>query len=215
MPNNSLYLGGTQQDHKIYIHTDAYATAIEYEAWLAEQYANGTPVTIWYILATAETTAVNEPLMKIGTYADTLSNATAIPTTEGANSITVDTTVQPSEFTATWTGWHDASVKEKSENLFDDHNVINIPGIGERYATILPNGTYSIYNGTDNSVYYGVNNWIGRFVACEPHSTATITITTNPGTVSGVFMPLNSASQGGCTVIEGSTPPSSYIPYWK
>lgn len=36
----------------------------------------------------------------------------SIPTTEGANSITVDTTVQPSEFTATWTGWHNASVKE-------------------------------------------------------------------------------------------------------
>lgn len=38
--------------------------------------------------------------------------AQSIPTTEGANSITVDTTVQPSEFTATWTGWHNASVKE-------------------------------------------------------------------------------------------------------
>lgn len=45
--------------------------------------------------------------------------APSIPTTEGVNSITVDTTVQPSEFSATWTGWHNASVKEKSENLFD------------------------------------------------------------------------------------------------
>lgn len=36
----------------------------------------------------------------------------SIPTTDGVNSITVDTTVQPSEFTATWTGWHDSSVKE-------------------------------------------------------------------------------------------------------
>lgn len=80
--------------------------------WLSTQYTNGTPVTVWYVLATAETAAVNEPLMKIGNYADTLSNAASIPTTEGANSITVDTTVQPSEFTATWTGWHDATVKE-------------------------------------------------------------------------------------------------------
>lgn len=75
-------------------------------------YLNSNPITIWYVLATPETATVNEPLMKIGTYADTLSNATAIPTTEGANSITVDTTVQPSEFTATWTGWHNANVKE-------------------------------------------------------------------------------------------------------
>lgn len=36
----------------------------------------------------------------------------SIPTTQGANSISVDTTVQPSEFTATWTGWHNAYVKE-------------------------------------------------------------------------------------------------------
>jgi len=64
------------------------------------------------MLVTPETGIVNEPLMKIGDYANTVSNATAILTTEGANSITVDTTVQPSEFTATWTGRHDASVKE-------------------------------------------------------------------------------------------------------
>lgn len=36
----------------------------------------------------------------------------SIPTTDGANTITVDTTVQPSEFSATWTGWHDSTVKE-------------------------------------------------------------------------------------------------------
>jgi hypothetical protein len=75
-------------------------------------YLSSNPITIWYVLATPETAAVNEPLMKIGTYADTLSNATAIPTTDGANTITVDTTVQPSEFTATWTGWHNATVQE-------------------------------------------------------------------------------------------------------
>ena len=89
-----------------------YTTADDFKAYLAQQYAAGTPVTVWYVLATPETAAVNEPLMKIGSYTDTLSNAASIPTTEGANSITVDTTVQPSEFTATWTGWHDASVKE-------------------------------------------------------------------------------------------------------
>lgn len=87
-------------------------TVYAFKAYLAAQYAAGTPVTVWYVLATAETAAVNEPLMKIGDYADILSNATAIPTTDGANSITVDTIVQPSEFTATWTGWHNINVKE-------------------------------------------------------------------------------------------------------
>lgn len=94
-------------------------TVTKFKNWLTEQYNNGTPVTVWYVLTTPTTDIVNEPLMKIGDYADTLSNATPIPTTDGANSITVDTTIQPSEFTATWTGWHNAYVKEKSENLFD------------------------------------------------------------------------------------------------
>lgn len=97
---------------RLLMKNTAYSTVEDWKTWLAQQYTNGTPVTFYYVLAAAETATVNEPLMKIGNYADTLSNATAIPTTEGANSITVDTTVQPSEFTATWTGWHDSSVKE-------------------------------------------------------------------------------------------------------
>lgn len=97
---------------RLYIGDVRFSTAAELQTYLGQQYAAGTPIVVWYVLTTPETATVNEPLMKIGDYADTLSNATAIPTTEGANSITVDTTVQPSEFTATWTGWHDANVKE-------------------------------------------------------------------------------------------------------
>lgn len=87
-------------------------TVTKFKNWLTEQYNNGTPVTVWYVLTNATTGVVNEPLMKISDYSDSIANATAIPTVDGANTITVDTTVQPSEFTATWTGWHDASVKE-------------------------------------------------------------------------------------------------------
>lgn len=103
--SNVVYLKGNE--------SSSYPkTLADFKAYLAQQYANGTPVTVWYVLATPETAAVNEPLQKIGDYADNLSNATSIPTTDGANSITVDTAVQPSEFTATWTGWHNATVKE-------------------------------------------------------------------------------------------------------
>lgn len=98
VPDNTIYSGATGNDvHKIYIKCTSYTSADEFKAYLQQQYATGTPVTVWYVLATPETSTVNEPLMKIGTYADTLSNATAIPTTKGANSITVDTTVQPSK----------------------------------------------------------------------------------------------------------------------
>lgn len=73
--------------------------------WVAQQYANGTPVTVWYVLATPETGIVNEPLMKIGDYADTVSGI-SIPTIAGANTLSVDTTLQPSEVTVNYKGWH-------------------------------------------------------------------------------------------------------------
>ncbi len=68
--------------------------------WLAAQYAAGTPVTVWYVLATEETAVVNEPLMKIGDYADTVSFAQAgvtIPTVNGANVLDMASSVKPSE----------------------------------------------------------------------------------------------------------------------
>jgi hypothetical protein len=76
------------------INSTTASTVPELKAWLSEQ---NPQVTFLYTLATPTSTTVTAP---------------SIPTTEGANSITVDTTVQPSEFTATWTGWHDASVQE-------------------------------------------------------------------------------------------------------
>ena len=70
------------------------------QAFLAQQYANGTPVTVWYVLATPETGIVNEPIRKIGDYADTLSYEQAgvqIPTLHGTTVIDVDTTPKPSQ----------------------------------------------------------------------------------------------------------------------
>ena len=44
-----------------------------FKAWLASEYAAGHPVTLWYALATEQTSVVNEPLAKIGDYADELT----------------------------------------------------------------------------------------------------------------------------------------------
>lgn len=75
-------------------------TSIEdWKSYLAAQYANGTPVTVWYVLAEPETGIVNEPLHKIGNYVDTISMAQSgveISTTKGFDTITTDTTVLPS-----------------------------------------------------------------------------------------------------------------------
>jgi hypothetical protein len=47
-------------------------------------------VTVWYVLATEETGIVNEPLRKIGDYADTIDStqtSAQIPTTAGSTAI--------------------------------------------------------------------------------------------------------------------------------
>ena len=73
--------------------------------WLVSEYAAGTPVTVWYVLAEPKTGIVNEPLRKIGDYADTLTATQAgieIPTDRGRNTIDIDTDIKPSEFYMKW-----------------------------------------------------------------------------------------------------------------
>ena len=88
------------------------STVNDFKAWLANQYAAGTPVIVWYVLATPETAVVNEPIRKIGDYTDTVSGIT-IPTITGANTIDVDTTLKPSEVSVNYKGWHPASALHK------------------------------------------------------------------------------------------------------
>lgn len=78
----------------------AGAATTAFKTWLATQYAAGTPVTVWYVLANPETSVVNEPLMKIGNYADTITMAQAgvtIPTTSGTNVLDMSSPVKPSD----------------------------------------------------------------------------------------------------------------------
>ena len=56
--------------------------------YLADQYANGTPVTIWYVLATPTEETFTAP---------------TITPSNGANTLTVDTTLPPSEVSITGT----------------------------------------------------------------------------------------------------------------
>ena len=74
-------------------------TITDFKSYLAAQYAAGTPVTVWYVLAEPETGILNEPIRKIGDYADTVSMEQAgvsIPTSKGSTTLDVDTTIKPS-----------------------------------------------------------------------------------------------------------------------
>lgn len=92
-----------------------YSDSTDFKTFLQQQYVNGTPVCVWYVLATPETGIVNEPLMKISTYADEVSGIT-IPVTAGGDTISVDTTVQPSEITANYKGWHPVQNVHERDN---------------------------------------------------------------------------------------------------
>jgi hypothetical protein len=85
----------------LFINDAAHAASVaDFKSYLAAQYAAGTPVTVWYVLAEPETAVVNEPLMKIGDYADTITMAQAgvtIPTVSGTNVLDMSSPVKPSE----------------------------------------------------------------------------------------------------------------------
>ena len=111
--NNEFCL--TSANGRLWIRNTDYSNASNFKTYLAKQYAAGTPVCVWYVLANEETGIVNEPLMKIGDYADTLSMEQAgvqIPTNKGSTTLDVLTAVKPSEVSLSYTGWHDATVKE-------------------------------------------------------------------------------------------------------
>lgn len=79
--NLIVYMSAPDSEHN---------TLSDIKSYLAQQYANGTPVTIWYILVELETGIVNEPLMKIGNYTDTIDSTQStvqIPTAAGSTTI--------------------------------------------------------------------------------------------------------------------------------
>ena len=71
--------------------------------WFSQQYTAGTPVTIWYILATPETAVVNESIRKINNYTDTVT--TSIPVTINSDSVDINTTLKPSAVEAPSLSW--------------------------------------------------------------------------------------------------------------
>lgn len=82
VPDNSIYTGGGVDIQKVFIKTTEYTTVADFKAYLAQQYANGTPVCVWYVLATPTTESITAP---------------EIPTTAGSNTFDVDTTLKPSK----------------------------------------------------------------------------------------------------------------------
>ena len=109
---------GTNYKYLLIRCDEIATTTADFKSYLAAQYAAGTPVTVWYVLAEPETAIVNEPIRKIGDYADEVSNV-SIPVTAGGDTLSVGTTVQPSEVTVNYKGWHPVqSVHERNNGAW-------------------------------------------------------------------------------------------------
>jgi len=196
----------------------------DFKSYLAAQYAAGTPVTVWYVLATPETAVVNEPLMKIGDYADEVSNI-SIPVTAGENTLDVQTTVAPSEVTAGFSGWHPVqSVHEKSANLMDrrqetvgyfvnadGEEVENSGWSVSDYIAMDAESSYTVSNvglagDAPKHCFYDINkNFISSMVSGSG------SFTTPQNTAYGRFSYVNFASN--IMLNEGDTA-LPYEPYW-
>ena len=85
---------GTGTADRLFIKDSQFSSAAVFEQYLVGQYTAGTPLTVWYVLATAETETITAP---------------SIPTTGTAESFDVDTTLKPSEVSLTYHGWHEHS----------------------------------------------------------------------------------------------------------
>ena len=87
IPDNSIYSSAVNTGIWFIKDID-YTSAADFKSYLAAQYAAGTPVTVWYVLS--------EPIEE-----DPPVPFPELPTLSGTNTLTVDTTVKPSEIDLT------------------------------------------------------------------------------------------------------------------
>jgi len=87
LANNQLtFLVSGSGNNYMYIRDTRFDNADDFKAYLAAQYSAGTPVTVWYVLATPTTEQFTVP---------------EISTVRGSNTMTVDTTLQPTSVSVT------------------------------------------------------------------------------------------------------------------
>ena len=173
--------------------------------YLAQQYAAGTPVTIWYVLTTPETAVVNEPLRKIGDYADTVSYEQAgvqIPTLNGNTVIDVLTELKPSKM----------YIKYDQPSEYAGYNIVNVNvPIPTKYVTeititenIIEDNMFKNYTALETAILPNTLTTIGigSFENCT-----SLTLTTLPDTVTTI----NDNAFNNCASLALTALPTSLI----
>lgn len=189
----------------IIIADGSISTLADFKAYLAAQYAAGTPVTVWYVLATPTTGIVNEPIRKIGDYADTVSYEQAgvqIPTNRGNTVIDVETTLKPSQM----------YIKYGQPGEYAGYNIVNVNvPIPTKYVTeititenIIEDNMFKNYTALETAILPNTLTTIGigSFENCT-----SLTLTTLPDTVTTI----NDNAFNNCASLALTALPTSLI----
>lgn len=99
------------------IRDSNFSSVAIFKSYLQQQYANGTPITVWYVLAETETATQNEPIRKIGDYADTVT--TSIPVIINSDTVDIATTLKPSAVSAPSLSWSAGDDYKRSSGAWD------------------------------------------------------------------------------------------------
>lgn len=168
---NGVYI---RQTTFAYISDLNYSDAASFKQYLRDEYAAGHPVTIWYVLETPETGIVNEPLCKIGDYADTVSStntgAPSIPTSEGNNTLTIGTTLQPSEVSITYMAPN--TIAENLQRLQIARTNI-ATAITTKGGTLVENAGFEDFPNAINTIPIVIENYmVSRYIDFDAPSTS-------------------------------------------
>lgn len=90
--------------NNLYCLISGFTKLTQYKDFFRNEYSAGTPVTVWYQLATPTTETFTAP---------------QIPTLNGTTVIDVDTEVKPSEVSFNYAGWHTAVVHKQINGAWD------------------------------------------------------------------------------------------------
>ena len=77
--NGKMCFGTSKTLMRLFIKDTNYSTTADWKAYLAAQFAAGTPVTVWYVLATPTVEQVTVPVLTTVTGENTLEIGTELP----------------------------------------------------------------------------------------------------------------------------------------
>ena len=103
VPNLQMSMSYSTATQRLYIADSNYTTDADFKAYLAQQYANGTPVTVWYVLTESKTETITVPTGLSGTVEGYL-NQSGTPTPESP--------IYPTANTAK--GWYNINAYKRS-----------------------------------------------------------------------------------------------------